>query len=354
MTAIRLAEAPPRFARPAADGSTWDVAWPRPDGPWPVRLRRPGSGEPAYGIYDPETDDLRPVDPKEDEALPGLAPTLARGRLVAYRPGRRATVRIGGTPPAYAKVVRPRRAAAVAERARVVATALGGRPGAPAVPGLVDVDLVVGVLVFAEAPGRSLHPAADAEAIGRVAASLVELHAVDAAGLGLPTDGGVSLGQYVRLAADAFPDRAAFLRAALQQVTTLPRSRQPDERLLHGDLHDKNVVLGRRGVTLLDLDLARPGSPSDDVGNLAAHLVLRSLQAGEGRGAGRRAARSLVDAYRRAGGSAADDAVRRAMARTLLRLACLYQFRRRWQPLVPALAEEATRWTERWRAEPSR
>ena len=346
MTALRLEEAAPAFARPAPGGAMWDVAWPRPEGPWPVRLWDPGAAQPAYGVYDPDTGVLHPVRPEEDPALPGLRWAMARGRLVSYRPGRRATVRLDGSPPAYAKVVRPRRAAVVAQRAGAVAAALAGSPGAPEIPGLADVDLELGLLVFHEVPGRPLHRGADGEALDRVGAALVAVHAVEAAGLGLPTGGGVGLGRYVRLAADAFPERAPLLRAALQEITTLPRPSATRARLLHGDLHDKNVILGPHDVTLLDVDLARSGDPSDDLGNLAAHLVLRSLQAGRGLPSGRRAARRLVDAYRGAGGTAADEAVRREVSRTLLRLACLYQLRRRWQGLVPALAEEAVRWAD--------
>ncbi|HEX2030080.1 MAG TPA: aminoglycoside phosphotransferase family protein [Actinomycetota bacterium] len=352
MTALRLAEGSPLGPSPSRADEGWEVAWPRPDGPWPVRLRPGASGEPRYGIYDPESGALRTVRPEEDDALPGLPPMLARGTLVAYRPGRRATVRIDGPSPAYAKVVRPRKTVAVARRARGVSAALAGRPGAPATPELLDVDLTLGIVVFAEAPGRPLHRSADAASVDRVASSLVAVHEVDAAGLGLPADEGVGLGRYVRLAADAFPERAPLLRATLQEVVALPRTGAEERRLLHGDLHDKNVVLGR-GVTLLDVDMARPGDPAEDVGNLAAHLVLRSLQAGAGAGPGRAATRRLADAYREAGGAAPGPAVRRAAARTLVRLACLYGFRRRWRALVPAVAEEATVWARAWPGPPA-
>jgi hypothetical protein len=105
-------------------------------------------------------------------------------------------------------------------------------------------------------------------------------------------------------------------------------------------------------VTLLDLDLAHPGDPAEDVGNLMAHLVLRSLQAGRGLPPGRADAERFLGAYVRSTGSPTDGAVIGSGARTLLRLACLYRFRRPWRNLSRPLAGEGVRWatgqTEGW------
>jgi hypothetical protein len=343
--------APPLLVRdqPHADGYLWEVVWPRPKGPWPVRLRHGASGALAFGIYDPQTDALQRVRPEEDEALPPLRDLLQAGRLIAYRPGRRATVRLGdGGKARYAKVFRPARARAPRERIRAVTAALKGRP-APGIPEMVEADLTAGVLVFRGAPGLSLHdrlmggPGVSLSILEAVAGSLARLH--EFPGRSLPDgDVPIGLGVYVRLASKAFPEEAGHLRATLQEVVALPRPASTSDRLVHGDLHDRNVLLDGERVTLLDLDLAHAGDPAEDVGNLASHLVLRALQAGRGLAAGRRDADRLVRSYRGAGGSIEDPSVRRVGARTLLRLACLYRFRRPWRHLSPVLAQEAARW----------
>lgn len=335
--------------QPHADGYLWDVVWPRPKGRWPARLRRGPSGALAFGIYDPQTDALERLRPEEDEALPPLRGLLQTGRLIAYRPGRRATVRLGyGEKPRYAKVLRPARASAPRERTRAVTAALKGRAD-PGIPEMVEADLAAGVLIFREAPGRSLHdrltagPPVPLSILEAVAGSLARLH--DVSGRSLPAgDDPIGLDEYVRLASETFPEEADHLRAALREVEGLPRPASSGNPLVHGDLHDRNVLLDGERVTLLDLDMAHAGDPAGDVGNLAGHLVLRALQAGRGLAAGRGDADRLIRSYRRAGGSIEDPSVRFVGARTLLRLACLYRFRRPWRHLSPVLAQEALCW----------
>jgi len=96
-------------------------------------------------------------------------------------------------------------------------------------------------------------------------------------------------------------------------------------------------------VALIDLDAAGAGDPAIDVGTLAAHLVLRGLQAGGDPGPGRRMVLSLVRAYVEAGGPAEEPAIGGACARGLFRLACVYVVRPRWRGACPALLEEAAR-----------
>jgi hypothetical protein len=334
---------------PQSDGFLWDVVWPRPKAPWPVRLRHPASGATAYAVYDRETDVLERIRPEEDESLPALGGLLSAGRLVAYRPGRRATVRLQWRGEArYAKIYRPGRADAPRKRLRAAAAALEGEVGAPALPELVEADLAAGVLVLRGAPGRSMHGRTTSglpvpsSMLDVVARSLARLH--EASGRSLPDgDAPIGLDEYARIASEAFPEEEGLLLAALQGVVALPPSAAPGARLVHGDLHDRNVLLDGTRVTLLDLDLARAGDPAEDVGNLAAHLFLRALQASRGL-AGRADAERLLRSYYRADGSIDDPAARRFGARTLFRLACLYQFRRPWQHLTPTLAAEALHW----------
>jgi 5-methylthioribose kinase len=47
--------------------------------------------------------------------------------------------------------------------------------------------------------------------------------------------------------------------------------------LLHGDVQAGNVLLGPRGPTLLDAEIAHVGDPAFDVGTLAGHLLLAAV-----------------------------------------------------------------------------
>lgn len=110
--------------------------------------------------------------------------------------------------------------------------------------------------------------------------------------------------------------------------------------LVHGDLHDRNVLLdGARGG-IIDLDGVGVGDPAIDVGNLAAHVVLRALQRGDEVADGR------AEALAVAAGHPAGESAAPWVARTLFRLAVLYRFRIRWAHLTPILLRESVRWSD--------
>lgn len=47
---------------------------------------------------------------------------------------------------------------------------------------------------------------------------------------------------------------------------------------MHGDLHDKNIFIDPKfGVGYVDIDGVRDGPIATNIGNLAAHLHLRTL-----------------------------------------------------------------------------
>ena len=332
-------------------GRTWEVLYPRPQGPWSAVLS--DAGRRAYGLYDPETGEIRQVAPADDRALPGLQWWLARGELIAYRVGRRAVVRtVVDGEVAYAKVVPPRKVPGVARRAVAAAAVRGlGPDGFPDLPGLLVADGDEGFLLVSAVAGRSLHelvagPAPlDRETSALVARALARFHATPAAGLDLPAPPGVmGPGLWATLVGTQFPELEDCYRRALHLVTAAPPAPATGERLVHGDLHDKNVVVSYGRIGLLDLDGLRAGDPVEDVANLAAHLVLRALQRGEPAQAGRRDAARLTAAYRQAGGCFRGQWLLASGARALFRLACVYRFRRRWQGLTPALLAEAEAW----------
>jgi hypothetical protein len=332
---------------PERDGFLWDVVWPRPGGPWPVRLLHVASGTPGYGIYDPATDSLTRVRPEEDPSLPALSTLLRRGWLAAYRPGRRATVALHHAGEIrYAKVFRAGRARPRWQRFAEVAIEAGRAGDAPRLPQLIEADLGADVLIFREAPGRSMHDRlleGGSIDFDRVAGALANFHRVSGVRV-LPPSPPIALAEYVRLASATFPEDAVPLHTALERVEGLASAAGSGDRLVHGDFHDRNILLAGPRVTLIDLDLAHPGDPAEDVGNLMAHLVLRSLQACRGLPPGRAVAEQFLGAYVRSTGSPTDGAVIASGARTLLRLACLYRFRRPWRHLARTLAGESVRW----------
>jgi len=114
--------------------------------------------------------------------------------------------------------------------------------------------------------------------------------------------------------------------------------------VVHGDLHDRNILLDGGRLALLDSDTLHVGDPAVDVGNLAAHVFLRGLQSQAPITEAARSAdafRKLCDGHR---GDADDGRSRHALVRALLRLGALYAFRRRWRHLVPTLLAAAADW----------
>jgi aminoglycoside phosphotransferase (APT) family kinase protein len=351
---------PPVFFRgsnPNGSHPRWEVFYPRRRGPWGGFLEDE-FGSRTFGFYEPEADRFGPLAFGDDPALPRLRAWAETGELASYRPGRRATVRLadGRGTTMYAKLMPPRKAARLLGITRA-AGALRGRGGQyfPAFAPVAGFSVEDGVVVFEEIPGPSLHellmdpsrPRGERlRALEATARSVAAFHAVRAPEL--PERGPeVEPAEYAAIALRHFPERRAALQRALDDLVWSAPPGRPMDRPVHGDLHDRNILLRVERVALLDLDMLHAGDPVEDVGNLAGHLVLRALQRGEGPDAGRRDAVRFVDAYRRAGGSAAGGSVAAAGARTLFRLSCLYLFRRRWQGLTVRLLEEAVRWTKR-------
>lgn len=294
-------------------------AWvfhPRPRGRWPGRALH-GDGW-VYGTAAPGGGDFRPSDPRMDRALPGLERALANGTLIAYRPGVRAVVRLRDG--SYAKVVRPGRAADLAERARAAGRLF---------PTCLSADPQAGVLVFAAAEGDALLPGTD-QGMRAAAATIARLHASDPSGADAGPDDGPA--RWLAALTAAGEDSALD-----QQVAeSLPHIAPAPRVLAHGDLHDGNIVVGPR-VWLLDPDTLHAGDAMRDVGNLLAHLELRSLQHGGD-------ARAHVDQLRAHYAAHAPFDEERAEAwrrHAFFRLSVIYRYRSRWAHLVPALRARA-------------
>lgn len=278
--------------------------------------------------------------------LQPLVGAIASAQLVAWRPGRRAVVRVvaaDGTRH-WLKLLDRKNW----RRARSAFAAVG-----TALPPLVLqlptalLDDVHGYLA-ADAAGTPLRTllAGDHElpwtTIARSVLALAytpvvgELPTFDferarAASLGALQQGG-----------EATPKLSA-LAAAVQH---LPAPAPPPALgLVHGDLHDKQLFVAGDRAAAIDLEGMARGDARFDVANLVEHVRLRDLQQhGDDRG---RAEQLLA----RCGHAADDRGVRAFRALVRARLCGVYALRPRWHALVDRLAEESRLLMERLRME---
>lgn len=230
---------------------------------------------------------LHPADPH----LPALAPVafaqaaetlLSRLGLVpdgapefvAYRPGRRAVLRVPIAGDAlWVKVVPPSRIARIVDTHRTLASR--GIP-VPGIRGWSDD----GLLVLEAAAGR---PVTDApwecgallDEVDRLRATLSDVELGHHAHTGLDR----RLGWYAaRLRAVLDPARAAIVVAVEREA----RARWGDSRTettVHGDLHFGQLFLGddQRVSAVIDVDTAGRGIPSDDTASFVAHAVASAV-----------------------------------------------------------------------------
>ena len=331
-------------------GPGWLVFYPQREGPWPGFVED-DSGDFVSGVFEAGADAFRAVQPEDDEALPSLERWMRVGELIKYRVGRRATIRLtgdDGNPVAYVTVLRPWKARKELRRLEAAHDVIGAIPGAPPLPPLLDHNADEGWIMLESLPGRSLHDllwegsGGEVTALERTAGVLARFHSIPAADLGLPVlRPPMAPRQYAAIASKHVPARKAAYRGALDEIEALGELVFDDQYVVHGDLHDKNVLLDGDQVNILDLDMLHAGDPVEDVGNLAAHLFLRGLQTG------RFYVGPFLDAYRTAGGSVDPSRVWAVGARTLFRLSCTYVFRRRWRALTPALLDQSVEWAHR-------
>jgi Ser/Thr protein kinase RdoA (MazF antagonist) len=197
---------------------------------------------------------------------------------LTYRPGRRRTLRATGpVRTAIVKLYASDCAAVVAAR---VAALAGGPPGV-AVPRVLLSDPVLHMVVFSEVRGDPLSGALlarDAAACRCAGAAIGRWHRAwkGSAPEPLRPHGAdrelASLHDYAELAS---PNLAEAVGRAAADLTEPWHC----STVVHGDLHDGQVLLGDR-VGLIDLDKAAIGPPELDIGNLLAHVDLLSLRSG--------------------------------------------------------------------------
>ncbi len=97
--------------------------------------------------------------------------------------------------------------------------------------------------------------------------------------------------------------------------------------VVHGDLHDKQVFPREDTVVLIDLDGAALAPAALDVGNFAAHLVLRAVQSGRDPRDAAGDIAAFVSGYTAQAGACSEGALLFAYRASAVRLALLYLLR---------------------------
>jgi hypothetical protein len=297
----------PRCLEQPSTGTQWTLtrAWPRDAGHALVELESP-DGRWTAGQWFADRSVLRRVaadTPRPAEAVPNagvllqpggadrrlrsLSRLLAtrRAELIVHRPERRAVLRTGdGAAPTYLKLVRRSRAAALitaASRAAPVARS------AFTIPAVLRAELAHGAVEWAALPGRALlQLGADESVAPDQLAGAWRRTGCAIAALGRGGTEGLPL----RDAATEAETTSRWLRRAaalgllppvdVTQVLAPLRSGRPGPNgLVHGDLHDKQVLIPALGpVGLIDVDTLAAGELALDVANLLTHVELRVAQ----------------------------------------------------------------------------
>ncbi|MGO1850102.1 phosphotransferase family protein [Microbacterium sp. JB110] len=205
--------------------------------------------------------------------------------FVAYRPGRRAVLRVDTSDgPAWVKVVRPRRIERIVEAHRALEAA--GLP-LPRVRGWSKE----GLLVIAQADGvpapqADWEPGALLDDVERLRERFAAAETGWTARTGVPE----RLAWYSERADDVMPQCIAQI-ARVRAACALGLTAQPEpRRTIHGDLHIGQLFLqadSARITGIIDVDTAGQGDPAEDAGAFLSHAIASALLTVGERGARR-------------------------------------------------------------------
>jgi len=239
-----------------------------------------------------------------DPHLPALAPTAFGGALgvllgrlgieatgapsfVAYRPGRRAVLRVpAASGEAWVKVVRPKRVSRIVDAHRALEEA--GLP-VPRVRGWSPDGVIVLDRAAGEpAIGADWRPDALLDAVDELRRALGEVRVDWRTRTAMPA----RLGWYADGARDAMPheeERLARIVLACEEGLRAPIG---EERTIHGDLHLGQLFVsggpgsatdaGPRIAGLIDVDTLGRGDPAEDAGAFVSHAIASALLTQEG------------------------------------------------------------------------
>jgi phosphotransferase family enzyme len=194
-------------------------------------------------------------------------------RFVAYRPGRRAVVRVRRAHTTlYLKAVPPGRADPLHKRHAALSKALP-------VPRSLGVDRALGLVVLQALEGAVLRQRleVDGAALPSPEAVLALLDRLPA-----PADGARAPGwgahDWAELLGRMRPERAEAVHTLADEISRVTAVRPAPLVPVHGDLHEAQLLVkGDRISGLLDVDTHGLGHRTDDLANLIGHLSALSL-----------------------------------------------------------------------------
>lgn len=269
-----------------------------------------------------------------------------RRAAVAYCPSDSTDVRSG----LIGKTFRNGRAAALAERHvrlnEQLAWATNGRVRVPAV---VERIPDLRMTLFSRAPGHVMGTTHrwTARQIERLVDVLAVLHNTPLAGLSTYSvaDERAVVRRWYDVLRRVLPAAAG---EAERRVETLLQAvggiDATTRRTVHRDFYERQIVLGRRSVILLDLDTLALGHPCVDLGNLAAHLTLARLMAGDGAsGEDGTSADTFLRQYERSMGPVDRRTFAFYHASALFRVGAVHALRTRTRRFTAALWRQADR-----------
>ena len=275
------------------------------------------------------------------------AARLGDVRLLGYRPGRRAVLRCGlvgsrREKAVVAKVMSLRKAARLGQVLGELARRglQGTDAGAIRVPRVI-AEAKCGILWLEERPEPSLHDLVGAPEFvtgcRRAARALHRLRALPMPDLprwGVETEL-AQLRKVVGETCEVLPELASPLDEATRRVEALSPGPPLAVGTVHRDFHDKQLLTGADGTTLIDVDTLAVGDAVQDAGNFLAHLALRALQEPGAAGLIAEGRRAFLAEY----GGLSEARCRFWEGASLVRLACLYSLRPRWRALAVPLLE---------------
>ena len=296
-------------------------------------------------------DELEELIPAEDDQLP-IASTLQdlghedKRQILTWRPGRRIVVGFESAGQRLvAKGYRSGRSKAATHKHQIAYEA--ARRGL-LVPRLVEHERERSMLTFEHACGSAPRLGNDAgEIFYRVGYALREFQRAPVPSALRPHDRAREcevidrLAQRVEKLTGGVPTFFDALRDRLRGHA----ANEADLVLVHGDFHDRQLLVHEHGLTWIDFDSLAAGEPMLDLANLTAHLSLRGLQGvREATHASVEAAsEALLEGYDAPHDPAFAAGLRFYQASTFLRLSLLYTLRPRWSALPPRLSSLAER-----------
>lgn len=270
-----------------------------------------------------------------------------RGTLMAYRAGRRFVVRYAPSASSRCGLVGKGfvddRGSTLSRRQLRLAVHLRAATGDRVrVPRLVQYVPEL-KLTLAEWADTSLTggPRSSAESWARCAGlALSAIHSADTSDLkrtdpGQPLD---TVRRWLSLITAVRPDLA---ERAVGMVDMLQCSfdRVPPSQpvAIHGDFYESQLIVGRRTVTVLDLDMLSVGDRCIDVGNYLAHQWLWCLRSGHGLDRYGTIVRAMLESYETSGQPVEESALAFQWGVSLFRVGAIHAFRCATSPHAAAV-----------------